>query len=73
METAHKIANEIVEGAAQSVELPDKDKKITISIGISIYSGLEKNYSEIFKKADIALYQAKADPDNRFRIFEELN
>ncbi len=73
METAHKIANEIVEGAAQSVELPDKDKKITVSIGISIYSGLEKNYSEIFKKADIALYQAKADPDNRFRVFEELN
>ena len=41
-----------------------------MSVGIAIYSGIEKNYSGIFKKADIALYKAKADPENRVYLYE---
>lgn len=69
-DTARHIADKIIAGASEKVELPDKGQKVSISIGIAIYHGQETNYSEIFKKADVALYQAKADPDNRYYIFE---
>ena len=69
-DTAYKIADEIVKNISEVVKLPDKDKKVSTSIGIAAYKGVEKNYSEIFKKADIALYKAKADKEKRFCIFE---
>ena len=34
------------------IVIPEKKEKISVSIGIAIYNGTEKNYSEIFKKAD---------------------
>ena len=70
LQTARDIADSIVTGVSGSVVLPDREQKISISIGIAVYNGLEKNYSEIFKKADTALYQSKADPVNRFRFYE---
>ena len=70
LEAARRIAEDIITGASEAVELPDRNQRISISIGIAIYHGYEKNYSEIFRNADTALYQAKADPDHRFRIYE---
>ena len=68
-DTACKIANEIIKNISEVVELPDKDKKVSTSIGIAYYNGDEKSYSEIFKKADIALYRAKADKEKRYSIY----
>jgi len=67
---AVKLADEIVRGASETITIGETDEKVSLSIGIAIYRGVEKNYSELFKKADIALYEAKADPDNRFYIYE---
>ena len=50
--------------------MPDNEIKISVSIGIDVYNGLEKNYSEMFKKADIAMYKAKADPGKRFYVYD---
>ena len=69
LNTARKVAEESVEGVSETVALPDPEQKISISIGIAAYTGQEKNYSEIFKKADVALYKAKADPENRICIY----
>ncbi|SNU07007.1 diguanylate cyclase (GGDEF) domain-containing protein [Lachnospiraceae bacterium] len=69
-DTAVEIANEIINNISEVVELPDKDKKISTSIGIAVYKGVEKSYSEIFKKADIALYRAKDDKENRYCIYK---
>lgn len=69
-EVAKKLAQEIVSGASENITIGKTDQKVSLSIGIAIYRGEEKNYSELFKKADIALYKAKADPDNRFYIYE---
>lgn len=69
-EVAKKLAEEIVKGASEKITIGNTDKKMSLSIGIAIYRGQEKNYSELFKKADIALYKAKSDPDNRFYIYE---
>jgi diguanylate cyclase (GGDEF)-like protein len=61
-DTARQIADDLVSGASESVVLPDERQKISISIGIAMFHGQEKNYSELFKKADTALYKAKATP-----------
>ncbi len=65
-----KTAEDLVEGVSKSVSLPNNEKVVSISIGIAAYNGHENNYSELFKKADIAMYKAKADPENRFYIYE---
>lgn len=69
LEEAHKIAEKIVAGASENVILPDKNEKISVSIGIAIYRGIENNYSELFKEADIAMYKSKADKNNRYTIY----
>ena len=68
-ETARKTAEEIISGAPECVTLPDGGR-ISVSIGIAFCSGRETNYSEVFKKADTALYRAKADPDRSYCFAE---
>lgn len=70
LDSARKKAEELVAGVSKSVLLPDHAKAVSISIGIAAYNGHENNYSDLFKKADTAMYQAKADPENRFYIYE---
>ena len=70
LENARKIAKDLVEGVSKNVLLPDNEKGVSISVGIAAYNGQENNYSEIFKKADTAMYKAKADPENRFFVYE---
>ena len=68
-ETARKTAEEIISDAPECVTLPDGGR-ISVSIGIAFCSGRETNYSEVFKKADTALYRAKADPDRSYCFAE---
>lgn len=67
---ACKIADDIVAGAHAKIELPDKEQKISVSIGIALYHGLEQNYSEIFKKADVALYELKSKRTDQYKIYQ---
>ena len=49
----------------------NKDYKISGSVGISIYPRDGKNFYELFKKADIALYEAKARGKDGFVLCGE--
>ncbi len=49
----------------------NKDYKISGSVGISIYPKDGKNFYELFKNADSALYEAKARGKDGFVIFGE--
>ena len=69
-DTARRIAEDVISGAAENVVLPDKKEKIGISIGIAACNGTEHNYSEVFKRADTAMYRSKADPENRIHFCE---
>lgn len=69
-DTAARIARDIVSGTSVYIALPVEEERIKVSIGIALYHGSEKNYSEIFKKADTALYEAKSDRVDKFRIYE---
>lgn len=71
VENALKIADEIVSESAQNVKLPSDEVKFSVSIGLAIYHGEEKNYSELFKKADIALYKTKADRKIKVSLYQE--
>ena len=70
IEAARELASDIILDASEKITLPSSNGKISISIGIAVYKGLEKSYSEIFKKADIAMYKAKSDSVSRFCIYE---
>ena len=63
------IANEINNETIKTIKVPDEDKIVSVSLGIAIYRGEEKNYSEIFKKADIALYKTK-EKRNGYSIYQ---
>ena len=67
-DTAITIARNLIKNVSDHVKVPDDGQKISVSIGIAIYHGEEKNYSELFKKADVALYQTKADRTMGFCI-----
>ena len=68
VEYATAVAKELIEETPKKVLLPVKDKLVGISLGITTYHGFEQYYSEIFKKADIALYKTKADRTTQFHI-----
>ena len=70
-DTARSTAEEIIKEVPERVTLADGSRKVELSIGIAVCDGREKNYSEIFKKADVALYRAKADSNNRYCLFGE--
>ena len=69
-DTARRIAEDVIAGAAEKVVLPDEKERIGISIGITACNGTEHNYSDVFKKADTAMYKSKADPENRIHFCE---
>ena len=67
---ASRIANGVISGVSESIPLPEEGKSLSVSIGAALYRGEEKNYSDIFKKADTALYDVKADRTYHFKIYE---
>ena len=66
-ETAHAIINE----TADLIKLPTDEVKFSVNIGAAVYQGKEKNYSELFKKADMALYKTKADRTIHYSVYQE--
>ena len=72
VEKTKSIARVLIDESSDYIKLPDPDQKVKVSIGIAMYDGKEKNYSELFKKADTALYEAKADRSIGFKVYEQI-
>ena len=62
--------DELLSNALRSYTLPNIDVFCTISIGVSVFPSHGKNLSEVLRKADIALYKAKAAGRNKIVFFE---
>ena len=73
VEYAKKIALEVYEEVKEAIKLPNGKDSLTISIGVAIYQGQEKHYSDIFKKADVALYKTKDDRSLKYSIYKQTN
>ena len=55
--------------ALRSYTLPNIDLECTLSMGVSLFPQHGTNLSEVLRKADIALYQAKEAGRNRVEFF----
>lgn len=63
---AEKIRNEL----NQPYALKDYEYRTTSSIGISLFHGHLESMDDVFKHADVAMYQAKAAGRNAIRFFD---
>ena len=70
-EEMQKYYNDILSTALRSYTLPNIDVQCTLSIGVSFFPKHGYNLSDILRKADIALYQAKAAGRNQIIFFED--
>jgi diguanylate cyclase (GGDEF)-like protein len=64
------LASQVVEKVSAPYEIFGHQLVIGVSIGISLAPEDGKNPDELLKKADLALYRAKADGRGTYRYFE---
>ena len=66
------VAHNITDSFKKPLPINGQQKMITLSIGISIYEkGSLHTLDDLMKKADMALYEVKAEGRNSFKIYSE--
>lgn len=66
-----KISRRILGSLADPIRIDDKSIQIGCSIGGATNIPYDKNPSLVLHDADVALYETKKNPQERFRMFEE--
>lgn len=67
---ANNIASKIVHTFQEGVNILGEQVSISLSIGVATYAGFsEESTQSLMKKADIALYQAKAAGRNQYKVY----
>lgn len=64
------IANRIIRSIEQPFEVGGSQAFVGVSIGIAVSPSVSSEPQDLTRKADIALYQAKAGGRNQFKVFE---
>ncbi|CAG0981776.1 putative signaling protein [Methylophilaceae bacterium] len=64
------VAEKILDAVKQPCQLKEVEHHNTCSIGISLFNGYEISVDELLKRADTAMYQAKAAGRNALRFFD---
>lgn len=67
---ARFVAEKIQNTFSQPIDVGQHELFITLSIGISLFSGEDHNAAELLKRADTAMYRAKEVDRNAIRFFE---
>lgn len=70
-EEAANVAQHLIDGLGQSLQIQDLDLFVNSSIGISMYPKDGLTCNELIRNADIAMYQAKENHVNTFHFFTE--
>ncbi|WP_210270205.1 EAL domain-containing protein [Aureimonas sp. ME7] len=70
-EAASSIALRIIESLSEPIRTGRIAHPIGTGIGIALLPGDAQNAAEAIRKADVALYRAKAERRSAFRFFEE--
>lgn len=65
------ILEEIIEAFNKPFKVVGKEIYCTVSVGVSFYSTDGSTVQTLLKKADIAMYKAKASGKNRFCLFNK--
>lgn len=66
-----ELAAKLIGELSRPFRIQDHEVQVSGSIGISICPGDARDLDQLFKKADLALYRAKADGKGRFHYFTE--
>lgn len=66
----HEKAEALCAGIS-AIKSPLKDIVLTASIGITLYPKHGKLLSSLYEKADIALYAAKSEGKNKYRLYSQ--
>ena len=67
---AEQVAGKILKALAKPVQAEEHELYITTSIGVSIYPAHDDNPEGLLKKADAAMYQAKALGRNNSQVYD---
>ncbi|MCK4509685.1 MAG: EAL domain-containing protein [Desulfuromonadales bacterium] len=67
---AEQVAGKILKALAKPVQADENELYITTSIGISIYPMHDDDPDSLLKKADAAMYQAKAQGRNNYQLYD---
>ncbi len=70
-DTVERIASEILVRLAEPVEINDHVLNASCSIGIAIFPLDGRDFENLLKKADAAMYNAKDAGRNTYRFFDE--
>ncbi|MDR2546397.1 MAG: diguanylate cyclase [Lachnospiraceae bacterium] len=70
-EEMKKHYQELLSRALRSYTLPNINVSCTISVGVALFPRHGNNFSDILRKADIALYRAKEGGRNQVAFFED--
>ena len=73
-DAAAHVAQKVIDECIMPCVLDDHSLSVTPSIGVAMYPRDGKDYDELLKKADTAMYRAKDEGRNGFRFFTpEMN
>jgi diguanylate cyclase (GGDEF)-like protein len=67
---ADGIADRLIAAVSEPIDLDGQSVEVGVSIGVTIGTELDQDPDELFQRADIALYEAKAAGRNTHREFE---
>ena len=67
---AETVGEKILAALNQSYQLAGHENRSTPSIGVTLFAGQQETVDELLKRADIAMYQAKAAGRNTLRFFD---
>lgn len=67
---AEVVGEKILAALSEPYLLPGVEQHSSASVGVTLFCGSRDNSDELFKRADLALYQAKAAGRNALRFFE---
>ncbi len=69
-EQAATVAQRIRESMMQPVNIAGNDCTVGVSIGICLYPDFASNADKLINNADIAMYDAKHNGKNKFRLYD---
>ncbi|MBA3059331.1 MAG: EAL domain-containing protein [Rhodoferax sp.] len=67
---AQGVAEKILEALSQPYELSTQSHRSTPSIGVTLFTGQRERMDDLLKRAELAMYQAKAAGRNAVRFFD---
>lgn len=68
-EVLRHIASKLVVNLQQPIRVHHMDIGVTTSIGISLFPNHGKDFNQLIKSADVALYEAKSAGRNTYKVF----